>query len=81
MARNPNVDWAALDARRGIDSRRWLAGSVEALAPLVDAGAVHVDERGVVVLPRGRLLVRAVAMAFDRHLAQSSSGASYSRIA
>jgi len=47
----------------------------------VEAGAVKVDERGVDVLPRGRLLVRAVAMAFDRHLAQAASGASYSRIA
>ncbi|MBN9460028.1 MAG: oxygen-independent coproporphyrinogen III oxidase [Burkholderiales bacterium] len=78
---NFRLDWDALDARRGIDSRRWLAGSIEALAPLVQAGAVRVDERGVEVLARGRLLVRAVAMAFDRHLAQSSSGASYSRIA
>ena len=75
------LDWAELDARRGIDSRRWLAGSIEALAPLADAGVVRVDERGVEVTPRGRLLVRAVAMAFDRHLARSSSGASYSRIA
>lgn len=75
------LDWAELDARRGIDSRRWLAESIEALAPLADAGVVRVDERGVEVTPRGRLLVRAVAMAFDRHLARSSSGASYSRIA
>jgi oxygen-independent coproporphyrinogen-3 oxidase len=75
------LDWATLDARRGIDSRRWLAGATEALAPLADAGAVRIDAHGIEVLPRGRLLVRAVAMAFDRHLAQSPSGASYSRIA
>ncbi len=75
------IDFAVLDARRGIDSRRWLAGSIEALAPLAEAGAVRVDERGVEVTPRGRLLVRAAAMAFDRHLAQAPGGASYSRIA
>lgn len=75
------IDFAALDERRGIDSRRWLAGSIEALAPLAEAGVVRIDEHGVEVTPRGRLLVRAAAMAFDRRLAQAPSGASYSRIA
>lgn len=80
-----SLDWSALDARRGTDSRTWLADAQAALAPLVEAGAVRVDERGIEVLPRGRLLVRAVAMAFDRHLAEQTArregGASYSRIA
>ncbi len=77
-----SLDWDALDARRGIDSRRLLADARAALAPLADAGAVRLDERGIEVLPRGRLLVRAVAMAFDRHLArQAAGGAGYSRIA
>ncbi len=78
------LDWDALDARRGTDSRSRLADARSALAPLIEAGAVRADERGIEVLPRGRLLVRAVAMAFDRHLAQQgdgSTGASYSRIA
>lgn len=80
-----SLAWDWLDARHGIDSRTWLADARNALAPLVEAGAVRVDERGVEVLPRGRLLVRAVAMAFDRHLAEQGErregGASYSRIA
>ncbi|NLD55393.1 MAG: oxygen-independent coproporphyrinogen III oxidase [Burkholderiaceae bacterium] len=79
------LDWDRLDASRGIDSRRWLAGAVEALAPLAQAGAVRVDDAGVTVLPRGRLLVRAVAMAFDRYLSRprepAAAGAGYSRIA
>lgn len=79
------LDWDRLDASRDIDSRRWLADATAALAPLVEAGAVQVDDSGVQVLPRGRLLVRAVAMAFDRYLARqaerTTGGASYSRIA
>lgn len=77
------LDWDALDARRGIDSRTALADARAALAPLEQAGAIRIDDRGIEVLPRGRLLVRAVAMAFDRYLAErpSGSGASYSRIA
>jgi len=77
-----SLDWDALDARRGIDSRKLLADARAALAPLAEAGAVRIDERGIEVLPRGKLLVRAVAMAFDRHLAQQAAGgAGYSRIA
>ncbi len=77
-----SLDWDALDARRGIDSRKLLADAQAALAPLAEAGAVRIDERGIEVLPRGKLLVRAVAMAFDRHLAQQAAGgAGYSRIA
>ncbi len=77
-----SLHWDALDARLGIDSRKWLADAREALSPLAEAGAVRLDERGIEVLPRGRLLVRAVAMAFDRHLAErAAGGVGYSRIA
>ncbi len=80
---NFRLDWDRLDAARGIDSRRWLADAAARLTALAQAGAVRIDDAGVTVLPRGRLLVRAVAMAFDRYLARprEHAGAGYSRIA
>ncbi len=79
------LDWSALDARHGAGSRDRLDDAREALATLAEAGAIRIDDSGIEVLPRGRLLVRAVAMAFDRHLAEQiarrEGGASYSRIA
>ena len=46
-----------------------------------DAGAIRIDATGIEVLAKGRLLVRAVAMPFDRYLRQGPSGATYSKIA
>ncbi len=73
--------WAALDAEYGIDSRYWLADAMPALEPLAEAGAITISPEGIDITPAGRLLVRAVAMAFDSYLNDGSSGASYSRIA
>lgn len=77
---NFRADRAGLAARHGSAAHACFDAADEGLAGLVDAGAVRVDSAGVEVLPRGRLLVRAVAMAFDRHLASSPTSA-YSRIA
>ncbi|NLD68259.1 MAG: oxygen-independent coproporphyrinogen III oxidase [Limnobacter sp.] len=76
------LDWDWLARRHGVDGARHFAAELTALSPMVDAGAVRIDEAGVTVLPRGRLLVRAVAMVFDRHLAAGARPAGgYSRIA
>jgi oxygen-independent coproporphyrinogen III oxidase len=77
-----SLDWGWLARRRGVDGARHFAREIESLAPLQDAGVVRIDENGVTVLPRGRLLVRAVAMAFDTYLAAGKRPAGgYSRIA
>jgi len=77
-----SLDWTWLARRRGVDGSRHFERELAALAPLVEAGAVRIDGNGVTVLPRGRLLVRAVAMAFDGHLASGARPAGgYSRIA
>lgn len=76
------LDWGWLARRRGVDGARHFERELAALAPLVEAGAVRVDDAGVTVLPRGRLLVRAVAMAFDEYLGKGARPAGgYSRIA
>jgi oxygen-independent coproporphyrinogen-3 oxidase len=76
------LDWNWLAGRCGIDGRRHFERELAALAPLVEAGAVRLDDAGITVLPRGRLLVRAVAMVFDEYLGKGSLPAGgYSRIA
>ena len=76
------VRWAPLEAVHGVDPRRYFAPALTELVPMHEAGAIHIDDEGVTVLPRGRLLVRAVAMAFDRYLRHHApSGATYSRLA
>jgi oxygen-independent coproporphyrinogen-3 oxidase len=51
------------------------------LAEFDEAGVIRIGADGLEVAPAGRLLVRAVAMSFDRHLQQSCSIERYSRIA
>jgi oxygen-independent coproporphyrinogen-3 oxidase len=46
-----------------------------------EAGAIRILDDGIEVLPRGRLLVRAVAMAFDRYLKHAPAAGTYSKIA
>ncbi len=78
---NFRVWWPTIEARHGIDARAYFADALEQLAPMHEAGAIRIGHTGVEVLPRGRLLVRAVAMAFDRHLAHAPTAGTYSKIA
>ena len=55
-------------------------GARGALKPLVDDGLVELAPDWIVVTSRGRLLVRAVCMVFDRYLRTRRARASHSRV-
>ena len=44
---------------------------MERLAPLTDDGLISYDGKTIRVTSRGRLLLRSIAMVFDRHLNQT----------
>ena len=56
------------------------AAELLALAPLAADGLVEVTPTLIRVTERGRLLVRTVAMVFDRHLREARAAARYSRV-
>ena len=58
----------------------YFAAELEALKPLAGDGLVHVRPEAITVTARGRLLVRTVAMVFDRHLREQRERARYSRV-
>lgn len=60
--------------------REYFADEIAALEEMQAAGLVEMDEEWITVLPPGRLLVRAVAMVFDRYLRESRERARYSRV-
>lgn len=62
------LDLDAFELRHGIDFARDFAPECEALEPFVADGLVRWDGRRLEVTPVGRLLVRNVAMVFDRYL-------------
>ncbi|MBX3706147.1 MAG: oxygen-independent coproporphyrinogen III oxidase [Pseudomonadales bacterium] len=61
------------------DFRTTFATELERLAAMADDGLLQFDAGGLVVTPRGRLLIRNVCMVFDRHLAPSVQQARFSR--
>lgn len=68
------------EARHGVAFSRAFAAELVALAPLVEDGLVEVSPRRIRVTDRGRMVVRAVAMVFDRHLREARAAARYSKV-
>ncbi|MCX8005522.1 MAG: oxygen-independent coproporphyrinogen III oxidase, partial [Burkholderiaceae bacterium] len=58
----------------------YFARELAALQAFVEAGLVTVDAEWISVTAKGKLLVRAIAMVFDRYLQQDQRARRYSRI-
>ncbi|RZA20230.1 MAG: oxygen-independent coproporphyrinogen III oxidase [Lysobacteraceae bacterium] len=67
------IPMAALERRHGIDFADYFADALERLAPLVEDGLVRIDAQRIVATSRGRLLLRNIAMCFDRYLDQPAT--------
>jgi oxygen-independent coproporphyrinogen-3 oxidase len=63
-----------------VDFRGTFAAELADLRELARDGLVELAPDWIVVTPKGRLLVRAIAMLFDRYLRQARQSASYSRV-
>ncbi|HVN34317.1 MAG TPA: oxygen-independent coproporphyrinogen III oxidase, partial [Casimicrobiaceae bacterium] len=74
------VDYAAIEAVHGVRFDRAFAAELAALRPLASDGLVEIGPDRIDVTPRGRLLVRSVAMTFDRYLREDRERARYSRV-
>jgi len=77
---NFELDFSAVGARYGIPFTEYFATDLASLAPLADDGLIELTPRGIKVTTRGRLLVRTVAMHFDRYLREAQQKAQYSRV-
>ncbi len=78
------VDLQALSGAAGVaDAEAYFAADLQRLQPLVEAGLLERDGLVLRVTLRGRLLVRVIAMQFDRYLHDVSAKlqvARYSRV-
>jgi len=74
------LDVADVEARWDLRFADAFAAEIEALAPLIADGLAAFDGRRLAVTPRGRLLVRTIAMPFDRHLREARERTRYSRV-
>lgn len=63
-----------------IDFDRYFAAELEELKPFVEAGLLETEGDWLTVTPRGRYVVRALCMVFDRYLREGRQRASYSKV-
>ena len=62
----------AFQERHGIGFAEYVADDLQRLWPLADDGLVEVGPEAIRATPRGRLLLRNIAMCFDRYLDRES---------
>ena len=55
-------------ARHNIDFRAYFASEIEKLGVLEDDDLIILSDAGIEITPRGRLLLRNIAMTFDRYI-------------
>lgn len=67
------------DAATGIGFRQYFATELDRLVPLADDGLIVIDDDAIRIQPKGRLLLRNIAMTFDRYLAQEQHDNRFSR--
>jgi oxygen-independent coproporphyrinogen-3 oxidase len=63
-----------------IDFRDYFAGELASLRALEGEGLLELGDEWIEVTPRGRLLVRAICMVFDRYLAEHRRQQAYSKV-
>ena len=74
------LSFDAVEKAYGIDFNRYFATEIAALAEMVEAGLLRVEDRQIVVLPPGRMLIRAISMVFDRRLRADRENKRYSKV-
>lgn len=67
------VDVAAIEKRHGVDFASYFAPELGTLAVLEDDGLIRRDGESIRATARGRLLLRLVAMTFDRYVGAAQS--------
>jgi len=62
-----------------IDFADYFAAEIGRLEPLADDGLIEMDRSGVLITQKGRLLLRSIAMVFDRHIDQAQNDNRFSK--
>jgi oxygen-independent coproporphyrinogen-3 oxidase len=75
------VDKAAIARAHRIDFDGYFESELAGMADLAEAGLIELGDERVTVTVRGKLLVRAIAMRFDRYLQRDGRLHGYSRVA
>jgi oxygen-independent coproporphyrinogen-3 oxidase len=70
----------AVESAHRVDFKAYFSTEIEALREMVQGGLLRIEDRRIVVLPPGRMLVRAISMVFDKHLRADRESKRYSKV-
>jgi oxygen-independent coproporphyrinogen-3 oxidase len=74
-----NLSFDAFGKKHHIDFADYFAAEIERLQPLADDGLIDLDDSGIVITQKGRLLLRSIAMVFDRYIDQAQNDNRFSK--
>ena len=73
------LDYQLYESIFGIPFARYFAEELADLQQLAEKGLVVLKANGLKVTPKGRFLIRNIAMVFDHHLRHKETHAKYSQ--
>ncbi len=73
------LSFADFKDRHGVEFGDYFSREIGRLAPLARDGLVELDSGAITITPAGRLLLRSIAMVFDRYLASQADDQRFSR--
>ncbi len=76
---NCHLDFAELKALFDIDATYYFSTELARLAPMQEDGLLSINNQGIHVHNKGRLLIRRVCMVFDEYLQQARQDSSHIR--
>jgi oxygen-independent coproporphyrinogen-3 oxidase len=74
------VEFNGVETRHAIHFIDYFAAELDALASFETDGLIFLSSDSIAVTPRGKWLVRSIAMTFDRRLREAAERARYSRV-
>ena len=74
------LDFEGIEEVHSIDFREYFHNELLMLDDMVADELCSIDETGINVLPRGRLLIRNICMVFDKYLRNDTKKKSYSKV-
>ena len=80
LLRSPFIVLGSMVMAFTIDFKSYFSAELASFQPMADAGLLCLDEKGMCVLPKGRFLIRPIAMMFDRYLREKSAPNRYSKV-
>ncbi len=73
------LDFSEIETRFGVTFEDYFREELQALQPMVADGLVRLFDRGIEVMPVGKLMIRNLCMVFDWHLTHGTAKKSFSK--